>query len=626
MDSAEFVVRLIDKATGPAKRISSAFAGIEKSLKPVKDSKAFKALDKAGDKLFEFGKAAVIAGGLLAVGLSAALTKASLDAAMFKQDTTLAFTQLTHSAAQGEEAFDTVRGLVGDLGLDLHDTTDQFRKLLAAQFSIKESEELVKMAADLSAIGIHGEESARVLTAISQIKAKGKVQQEELLQLAEAGVSLELILGQLQKATGKSRDELMKLQQAGKITSDTGLAAIEAAVKEKLGIQEFGEARAEFVKTNLSGMIQAMKAQGDLLFLKLGESILGAVEAMGPLLDSTKEWIANLDTSGVTVVVERILDAFVKLLPLVQEFASGFLSGFGDLAAGFSMDIDATSLQSAAEAGRQVAAAMGTILSVARMVGDVILWLTTSPVGKFVASLGIFLIVGAKIISFISAMSAAWGVVAAAMAPVAAFFTGTLIPILTYLGGILVAFVASVGAIPILIAAAFVAAGIAIYVWWDEIMAFFSGIAPWMMDLGGAMMRALGDGIMAGVTWIVEAATNAANSAIQAVKDAIGMHSPPAEFVDIGVASGEAIGMGFEKSSSSIQSASANALAAPAIGGASGGVAMGGGGGPTVNVYIQVDGAGDPRGVGEEVFLAFEAKMALMFERFNSPSPAPAAA
>jgi tape measure domain-containing protein len=275
VDAADFVVRLIDKATAPAKRISAAFAGIEKSLKPVTHSKAFKAIDKAGTKLWDFGKDAVLVGGVVGVGLAGAFTKAAFDAAMFTENTKLAFSQLTHSAAGGEQAFATVRGLVSGLGLDLHDTTDGMRKLLAAQFSLGQSTELLKMGADLSVIGIHGEEVARVLTAISQIKAKGKLQAEEMMQLAEAGISLTLVNGALQKSLGKTAAEVDKMKQAGQITGEIGIAAIQSAVKEKLGIENFGDARKKFVNENLSGMIESLKSAGQLLFLKLGDSVLG---------------------------------------------------------------------------------------------------------------------------------------------------------------------------------------------------------------------------------------------------------------------------------------------------------------------------------------------------------------
>jgi tape measure domain-containing protein len=623
VDAADFVIRLIDKATAPAKKISAAFAGIEKSLKPVTGSKAFKALDKAGDKLFEFGKGAVLVGGLIGVGVSAALTKAAIDAAMFGENTRLAFERLTGSAEMGDKAFQAVTHTVGELGLDLHATTESFRKLLAAQFSLGESTELVKMSADLSAIGIHGEEAARVLTAISQIKAKGKVQQEELLQLAEAGVSLELIMKELQKTLGKTPAELAKLQQAGKISGDVGIEAIKNAVKQKLHIHEFGEARKAFVDSNLSGMIESLKAEGDLFFLKLGESISVAAEALKPLVKETREWVENLDTSGVTEVVKSILDTLVKLVPLAREFLGGFIEGMGALAQGFKLDVDATTMMQAAEAGRQFAEAIGTILKLAKMAGEVVLWFATNPIGKILLYVGLAAIVIAKIIGVVAAFAAVWGPVAGAVATVGGWLSA-LVPILAYVGGILLAFVAAAPLAAAALVAGFIAAGYAIYHWWDEIKAFFTGVVTFMYDIGAAIIGGLMEGISSGVGALWEQMKQAASGAVQAFKDAIGMHSPPAEFVAIGVASSKAVGLGMKQNAPQLESASARAMGGASMTGAAAS-ATGGGGPVQLTLQVNVDGSGkDARQVAEEVIELAETRLVLALERFANPSPAAA--
>jgi tape measure domain-containing protein len=599
VDAADFVIRLIDKATAPAKKISAAFAGIQKSLEPVTGSKAFKALDKAGDKLFDFGKSAVIAGGLIGVGVSAALTKAALDAAMFGENTKLAFERLTGSSAMGEKAFATVVGLVDELGLDLHDTTDGMRKLLAAQFSLGQSTELLKMSADLSAIGIHGEEAARVLTALSQIKAKGKVQTEELMQLAEAGISLKLVQEQLAKATGKSTTELQKMLQAGKVSSDVGLEAIQAAVKQKLHIHEFGEARKAFVGSTLTGLIESLKAQSDLLFLKLGGSIADAAEAMKPLLQETADWVRNLDTSNVTEVVKTILATIVKLVPLAREFFSGFLEGFGALAGGFQLDVDAGSLIRAAEAGKQFAEAIGTILDLAKMAGKVVLWLATDPVGKVVAGFGLFAIVAAQVLSVLIPIAAA----------LVAFGMAVAIPVATVVG----------------LAIGIAALTAAIMAWWPEISSFFEGLWEGFVGIGSAIVQAIATGMSNAVDWVIQAATNVGTAAVNAVKDAIGMHSPPQEFIDIGVASTEAFGMGQEKGAPGLQSASARATAGAAMAGAAGAASGGGGGEVSIVLNVNVDGSGkDSHEIADEVVTLAETRLAMALERFANPSPAPA--
>lgn len=618
MDAADFVIRLIDKATAPAKRIASAFATIEKSMKPVKKNAAFKAFDKAGDKLWDFGKAAVLTGAAVGLGLAGALTKASLDAVMFSENTQLAFTQLTHSAAGGKQAFDTVRTLVGDLGLDLHETTDGFRRLLAAQFSIQESTELLKMSADLSAIGIHGEEAGRVLTALSQIKAKGKLQAEEMMQLAEAGISLTLVNGQLQKALGKTGAEVDKMKQAGQISGQIGIDAIKEAVKEKLGIEQFGDARKKFVNSNLSGMIESLKAASDLLFLRLGDSVKGAAKAMGPLVKDTMAWVQTLDTSSITTVVESVLGTLRALIPVGREFVNGFLAGFGQVADGLRIDIDASSLKAAAEAGHAVAQAIGMIISGVRIAASALSFFTT-PVGKVVLGFGLLLVAGVKIVALVSSIAGAVG----ALTPIFAAIPTILGVFITIVSSIVLA----IGAIPLAIGLAIAAVGLAIYNWWGEIGAFF-GVAPakwseWGHALGTALLDGLTLGLYSGLPLLLDKVGGVASSVIAKAEGVLGIHSPSKEFEKLGAYSSEGFAIGMQKGAPSLQSASSAALAAPALSGAPTG--GGGGGSPVINLNIQVDGGGkDDQALAHTIADVSVAKLILAFESLTNPSPAPA--
>ena len=64
-------------------------------------------------------------------------------------------------------------------------------------------------------LGLSTEEYGRALTAIGQIALKGRVQQEELLQLAEAGIP---IYGALAQSLGKTTGELAKMLEQGQVS------------------------------------------------------------------------------------------------------------------------------------------------------------------------------------------------------------------------------------------------------------------------------------------------------------------------------------------------------------------------------------------------------------------------
>lgn len=673
VDAATFVIRLIDAATAPAKRIAAAMKTVEKSLKPIKNNAAFKALDRAGTKMFEIGKQAVLLGGVLGVGLAGALTVASVKSAMFTENTELAFEQLTHSASGGAAAFKTVKDLVADLGLDLHDTTEGMRKLLAAQFSLGESTELLKMSADLSAIGIHGEEAARVLMAISQIKAKGKLQQEEMLQLAEAGISLTLVNGQLQQALGKTGAELEKMKQAGKVTGDVGIAAIKAAVKQKLGITEFGQARQKFIEHNLSGMIEQLKSTGQLLFLKLGDSIKEAAVAMGPLVKETTEWVKNLDTANITSVVTSVLDTVRKLVPLGMQFIKGFVRGLSNLGDKFKLDVNGDTLVAAARAGEQLAEALGMALELARMAAKAIGFLTT-PVGKFIAYGFLAAVAVTKLISVIGTIASVIGPVASAISAIGSLFQGLIFifahalgtgAITAFFGGIasalqgvwfvvavtakvglglLASFAAGIGGLVATIVAAVALVGYQLKKLFDitSLSELFEMMRQDFIGFGKGVVLGMAQGVVESAQFVVDAVTGLGQSAVNAVKSVLGIASPSKEFEWLGAQSALGYVKGLEANAPSgdmfaantnaaaafdsaaavLPSASASAARAQTLGemtapAQTSGITIG-----SITVPVQVvGGSEDPKALAQAIAALLPDQIALALEALTSPSP-----
>jgi tape measure domain-containing protein len=67
----------------------------------------------------------------------------------------------------------------------------------------------------------------RVVTALGQIKMKGRVQGDEMLQLAEAGINANAYL---EKAFHLTPQQLQKAQQAGKISAAAAIPVILAGM------------------------------------------------------------------------------------------------------------------------------------------------------------------------------------------------------------------------------------------------------------------------------------------------------------------------------------------------------------------------------------------------------------
>lgn len=229
--------------------------------------------------------AGMVVGGLVAIAAAAATAaaavgyvgvkflEAGVEGLKFGQTAELALGNLLHNGENAREQFDEVRHMAQRLGLGVEETVGSFQKLLAAQFEVGKAKELIRMGADLQGIGASADEVGRALLAITQIKSKGRLMAQEMLQLQEAGISSELVYAALGKRLGKTRDELAQLQEAGKIDAGTGLEAILEAVRVKTGTKQAGELGEKFAKTTLAGMAGAAGAGLSNFFVDVGRQL-----------------------------------------------------------------------------------------------------------------------------------------------------------------------------------------------------------------------------------------------------------------------------------------------------------------------------------------------------------------
>ena len=141
---------------------------------------------------------------------------------------------------------------------------EQTKRLKAFGF---ETEELVDTTKRLSEVaGATGADLTGIATAFGQIRAKGKLQQEENLQLLERGVD---ITTELKRITGLQGDAFEKAQRQGKIGADLVNQALINLTNE--GGAFFGGATAQ--ATTLNGKISTLKDTIDTLARTIGTEL-----------------------------------------------------------------------------------------------------------------------------------------------------------------------------------------------------------------------------------------------------------------------------------------------------------------------------------------------------------------
>jgi tape measure domain-containing protein len=330
--AAEYTIKLDDEVSSPAKRAAKSLEGVKSGLDGVKKNASSMGSVLKG-----------IAVGFIAIGAAAAAVtakivgafgKAVISGAAFMEQQEMAFALLLKSGRKGSAELDKIRQVAVELGLPVQDTIKDFSKLLKMQFKPAAATQIIKMAADMKALGATTEEVGSIIRAISQIKGKGVLQMEELQQqLAEAGVSVQLVVKELSKATGKSAADVRKLISAGKVTADQGIEAIKAAVKAKLGISVLGEAAGKATQT-LGGMWGIFKARAEDAMLTIGQRLVPKLKrSFEGIQKSFEKFKPKVGVGTVVLSISKAIDVLMAaidpVLASLSAFGDGVAEGFG---------------------------------------------------------------------------------------------------------------------------------------------------------------------------------------------------------------------------------------------------------------------------------------------------------
>jgi tape measure domain-containing protein len=249
--------RAIDKVGAAAK----AAAGPLGALKSVGSG----ALSMLGS-LVTAAAAAAAAVGAIGIGLAAAGARYIVGIQSFKSSMMVALAANLGGARQGEAAWAKIASLAVGTGNDLQQTAMAFNGLLAGGFKIGEAEEMMRLLADMKTLDPSANLEGIAL-AIKQIKMTGKLQGDELNQLGNA-VSVDAVYTELAKKLGKTKEEVIKLKEQGKISADDAIEAIKRATLNKTGMAAGGLAEAAASKTLVGNLMKA-KAVLDVFLSKL---------------------------------------------------------------------------------------------------------------------------------------------------------------------------------------------------------------------------------------------------------------------------------------------------------------------------------------------------------------------
>ena len=214
-------------------------------------------------------------------------------------------TMLGSSKAAGDQ-LNRLKQFATATPFELPQLLEAQQRLLAFGFGVGDVIPLLTNLGDAAAgLNLGGGGLSRLVTAIGQIQAKGKVQGDELLQLTEAGVpGLQL----LAKHLGKTADETQKLVSAGKIPAGVFLEAFQA-----------------FAQANFGGLMQKQSRTLEGAASNIKDALgFGLAEAFHPLFDLIRSLAVDLadflQTPAFTEFVQRVKSGIASLVQPIGTF------------------------------------------------------------------------------------------------------------------------------------------------------------------------------------------------------------------------------------------------------------------------------------------------------------------
>lgn len=285
----------------------------------------------------------VMAAGAAALGVAAG--KWALGGLAFKEDSLVAFKTMLGTQEAAQRTFDWATKFAATTPFSSEQVISNAQRLLTGGFKEGELDTLMKAVGDVGA-NMGDQKMEQVITAIVQTKAKGKLQGEEMMQLAEGGVGQTAVFEALARNLGISKTEAQARVSSGRVTGEQGVAAVVEAIRQTQSGGELGGAMGAKSKT-LTGLFSSLKdIPSTMLFgadtgglveplKKMMGDIIGAFEKGKPLFKKGTAMIERVSAawsdafgtiggSGIEGFLGNVIDSVGSFIESAAPFAEGF--------------------------------------------------------------------------------------------------------------------------------------------------------------------------------------------------------------------------------------------------------------------------------------------------------------
>ena len=259
-----------------------------------------------GGKLMAFGRMAGLGLGAAAVAAGAWGVKTASE----MEQAQAGFTTMLGSAKKATDFLAQLKAFAVKTPFSTEDVVKYSQSLMAMGFNAKDVIPTLRNAGDaVAAMGGSPEKLQRVLLALGQIKAKGKLMASEMMQITENGIGgWQMIADHMHKTV----PEVMALTQKGAISSDQAISAMMEGMHKKFG------GMMDQQSNSVAGMWSTLQ---DTAQLALGDMM----KAFFPLI---KVALPKL-TTGVAALAKILVPAFAKIGEVIGPVTQKMQAGFG---------------------------------------------------------------------------------------------------------------------------------------------------------------------------------------------------------------------------------------------------------------------------------------------------------
>lgn len=446
------------------------------------------------------------------------------------------FEVMTGSAEKAAEVIDKLKKVGAETPFELPDLADTTQLLMNYGFSADEAMDKMMMLGDISQGS--AEKMSRIATAYGQMSSAGKVSLEDVKQMIEAGFNP---LQEISESTGESMASLYDRISKGTISVDEITASMQRATSEGGKYFQSMEKQSQ----TFSGLISTLKDNAQQLLGEVVKPISdGLTESLLPAAISAIEQLTQgFEENGVSGMIQAAGNIVNGLFTGMTENAPMLISTGMELLNQFLLGI-ATGIPALLTKGFEIVTqlALGILQNLPQLItqgAEVI----TNFISGILSSLPSVLQSGADMI-----LNLLHGLVQNAP------------QIITQAGVMIADFASAIGErLPDILQKGIEIIGELLAGIIEEVPNLLASIPGIIADIGSAFLdkdwgeiglniiRGIATGVKNAAGELVDAAVNAAENALNWVKDKLGIHSPSRVFRDqVGKNMALGIGVGFE--------------------------------------------------------------------------------